>query len=161
MQAETQAHIETIKTAIDLLRKLPRTIYGKPIEVLAAGVDVDLGDLPMKVVNAGYIEDRRKLAQFFSASDVTLAPSLAKTFSNTVHESLSCGTTVAGFKTGAIPEMAQGDRGSATDLGDIIGLAEIVQRVLSREDKRVEACHAFVLNHMIPSLLDRNIRIFS
>ena len=52
-----------------------------------------------------YIDDDSLLAQYYSASDIFLYPSLADTFGLVAAESLSCGTPVVTFNTGGIPEL--------------------------------------------------------
>ena len=79
----------------------------------------------------GYINDNQKLAVAYSAPDVVIVPSLEETFSNTTAESISCGTPVVGFKTGAIPDMAQdGVTGYTVEIGDVEGLAEGIYKTL-------------------------------
>ncbi|XPS86532.1 glycosyl transferase, family I [Desulfosarcina variabilis str. Montpellier] len=53
----------------------------------------------------GYIRDRFLLAQYYSASDIFLFPSLAETFCNSVLEAMACGTPPVAFQVGAIPEL--------------------------------------------------------
>jgi len=54
-----------------------------------------------------YLDDDSLLAQYYSAADLFLYPSLADTFGLVVAESLSCGTPVVTFKTGGIPEILE------------------------------------------------------
>lgn len=55
----------------------------------------------------GTISDDEKLALCYSAADVFLAPSLEDNLPNTVMESLACGTPLAAFTTGGIPDMVK------------------------------------------------------
>ena len=55
----------------------------------------------------GTISDDEKLALCYSAADVFLAPSLEDNLPNTVMESLACGTPLAAFATGGIPDMVK------------------------------------------------------
>ena len=55
----------------------------------------------------GTISDDEKLALCYSAADVFLAPSLEDNLPNTVMESLACGTPIAAFTTGGIPDMVK------------------------------------------------------
>ena len=55
----------------------------------------------------GTISDDQKLALCYSAADVFLAPSLEDNLPNTVMESLACGTPLAAFATGGIPDMVK------------------------------------------------------
>ncbi len=93
------------------------------IELFAANYDIDpdkveliifgnrneenVPDFPIKATFLGTISDDEKLALCYSAADVFLAPSLEDNLPNTVMESLACGTPVAAFRTGGIPDMVQ------------------------------------------------------
>jgi len=93
------------------------------IELLAENYDIDpdkmelivfgnrdeknVPDFPIRTSFLGTISDDEKLALCYSAADVFLAPSLEDNLPNTVMESLACGTPVAAFRTGGIPDMVQ------------------------------------------------------
>jgi glycosyltransferase involved in cell wall biosynthesis len=62
---------------------------------------------PIHTTFLGTISDDEKLALCYSAADVFLAPSLEDNLPNTVMESLSCGTPLAAFTTGGIPDMVK------------------------------------------------------
>ncbi|WP_040484519.1 glycosyltransferase [Lyngbya aestuarii] len=80
----------------------------------------------------GYINDNEKLAIAYSAADVVVVPSLEETFSNTTAESISCGTPVVGFQTGAIPDMVKdGVTGYTFPVGDVKGLAKGIYATLT------------------------------
>ena len=71
-------------------------------------------------LSAGFINDNAELAKHYSAMDILLVPSKEETFSNTTAESISCGTPVLGFATGAIPDFAiEGLSGCSVPIGDI------------------------------------------
>jgi len=62
-------------------------------------------EFPIHTTFLGTISDDEKLALCYSAADVFLAPSLEDNLPNTVMESLACGTPLAAFTTGGIPDM--------------------------------------------------------
>jgi glycosyltransferase involved in cell wall biosynthesis len=64
-------------------------------------------EFPIHTTFLGTIADDEKLALCYSAADVFLAPSLEDNLPNTVMESLSCGTPLAAFTTGGIPDMVK------------------------------------------------------
>ena len=64
-------------------------------------------EFPIQTTFLGTISDDEKLALCYSAADVFLAPSLEDNLPNTVMESLSCGTPLAAFTTGGIPDMVK------------------------------------------------------
>lgn len=67
-------------------------------------------DLPMafkhiEVSFIGYVNDNKALANLYSQADVMVVPSLSENLSNTIMESLSCGTPVVGFNIGGNGDM--------------------------------------------------------
>lgn len=83
----------------------------------------------------GYINDNQRLARAYSAADLVVVPSLEETFSNTTAEAIACGVPVAGFRTGAIPDLAvEGVTGYTYEPGDVVGLAEGIVKVLTGMD---------------------------
>ena len=64
-------------------------------------------DLPLKTSFLGILNDDCKLALAYAAADLFLAPSLYDNLPNTVMESLACGTPVAAFSVGGIPDLVE------------------------------------------------------
>jgi len=54
-----------------------------------------------------YVSDENVLAQYYSAADLFIYPSLADNCPLVVLESLACGTPIVSFNTGGIPELIQ------------------------------------------------------
>lgn len=79
----------------------------------------------------GYISDPAKMAAFYRASDVYVTTSLEENLPTTIMESLACGTPVAAFRVGGIPEMiVHRETGVLADSGDAAGLAAEVKNLL-------------------------------
>jgi glycosyltransferase involved in cell wall biosynthesis len=53
----------------------------------------------------GYLQDELSQIMLYSAADVLVAPSMQENLSNTVMESLACGTPVVAFDIGGMPDM--------------------------------------------------------
>lgn len=83
----------------------------------------------------GYIDSNDDLAMAYSCADVIVVPSLEETFSNTTGEAISCGVPVAGFRTGAIADLAlNGKTGHTSIPGDVTGLAAGITALLTGPD---------------------------
>jgi len=96
----------------------------------------------------GYIKDNEHLSVAYSAADVVVVPSLEETFSNTTAESISCGTPVVGFKTGAIPDMVQdGVTGYTFQVGDVEGLAKGIYMTLTGNSMS-QNCREYAENNL-------------
>jgi len=64
-------------------------------------------DFGMESIFVGTMADDLSLALLYSAADVFVAPSRQENLSNTVMESLSCGTPVVAFSIGGMPDMIE------------------------------------------------------
>jgi glycosyltransferase involved in cell wall biosynthesis len=62
-------------------------------------------DLGLKVHYMGHLHDEISQVLLYSAADVLVAPSMQENLSNTVMESLACGTPVVAFNIGGMPDM--------------------------------------------------------
>lgn len=90
--------------------------------------------LPVYVL--GKIDDPRSLAQVYSACDLLLVTSMIDNFPSVVLESLACGTPVAAFRTGGIPDMVeQSQTGILSDPGATDDLAEQIAGLLKKTDE--------------------------
>ncbi len=61
--------------------------------------------LPFKTNFLGKINEINKIVECYNSADVFVAPSIEDNLPNTVMESLACGTPVAAFDIGGIPDM--------------------------------------------------------
>lgn len=143
-----------IKGAVEferMLKRLAREVVAEDVLVICAGRRQISIDAPFEIRQLGHIADKNRLAAFFSAADVTVIPSLEETFSNTALESIACGTPIAGFRTGAIGEFAQGGRGRSAPVGDVTALALAVRDVLADAEicPRAEN-HAYAVHNHAP-----------
>lgn len=91
--------------AITLLNQDKAAVEG--VEILMFGKSSgDLSHLfPIKLHNIDFVSSMQTLVELYSAAHLFAISSLQDTFPTTVMESMLCGTPVAGFRTGGIPEM--------------------------------------------------------
>jgi glycosyltransferase involved in cell wall biosynthesis len=80
---------------------------GSRIEILLFGKSV--GDVekifPLKTRHMGKVNSVKDMVDIYCMADVYVNPSLQESFGYTVLESMSCGTPVVGFRSGAISEI--------------------------------------------------------
>jgi glycosyltransferase involved in cell wall biosynthesis len=96
-------------------------------------------ELPARIRqrHLGRLHEERSLAAAYSAADVFVIPSLEDNLPNTVLESLACGTPVAGFAAGGIPDMVRpGETGGLVPTGDAAALARLIERLLDDPEAR-------------------------
>ncbi|HPV30945.1 MAG TPA: glycosyltransferase family 4 protein [Bacteroidales bacterium] len=107
-------------------------------------------------LNLGNVSSDRLLALVYNAADCFVIPSSEDNLPNTVLEAMSCGTPVAGFAVGGIPEMvASGSTGILAEHGDIVGLSNAVRTILTQKTLREtmsRACREAVLKEYTPEL---------
>lgn len=83
------------------------------------------------VFSLGKINDERLMALAYSAADLFVIPSIEDNLPNTVIESLACGTPVAGFRIGGVPDMViPGQNGLLCEEIGPVELAATIEKAL-------------------------------
>ena len=89
------------------LHKLPQ-YYAHPVRLLVFGASEGVASIDTYPVQyLGRLHDDVALRLAYCAADVFVCPSREENFPYTVMESLSCGTPVAAFAVGGIPDMVE------------------------------------------------------
>ena len=82
-------------------------------------------------IHLGHTSDERLLSVVYSAADAFVIPTRQDNLPATVLESLACGTPVAGFDVGGVPEMVRpGVTGELAPAEDVEGLTAAILRVV-------------------------------
>ena len=92
---------------MESLRIMSESDWGNQVElvILGAAHPETSPDFGMKVHYIGNLHDSISQVMLYSAVDVVVSPSMQENLSNTVMESLSCGTPVVAFDIGGMPDM--------------------------------------------------------
>ena len=92
---------------VQALEKMSQAGWGSKTELIVIGASMPENppDLGMKVHYMGYLHDEISQVLLYSAADAVVAPSMQENLSNTVMESLACGTPVVAFNIGGMPDM--------------------------------------------------------
>lgn len=112
-------------------------IAGMPIDIVGPIADEDYFNaeiLPRLCQQATYLghKDHDQLCELIGRASVALVtPCWEEPFGLVVTEALSCGTPVAGFARGALPEIIDDATGRLARPGDANGLAKAAQQCLS------------------------------
>jgi glycosyltransferase involved in cell wall biosynthesis len=107
----------------------------RSLHVVTFGNDVSDIFTADQVIHMGQVQDRRKMAMLYNAADVFVAPSRMENLANTVLESLACGTPVAAFAIGGMPDMIDHHvNGALADPYDTGKLAEAISWALDHRD---------------------------
>lgn len=124
-------HIKGGWYVAELAKRMPEITF------LVVGSRTPVENLPDNVVDIGRVEDQKKLAEYYSAADITLLTSKKETFSMVTAESLCCGTPVVGFKAGAPEQIALQEYSSFVEYGDLESLEVHLRKwlLLSKNNK--------------------------
>ena len=92
---------------VQALEKMVQAGWGSKTELVIIGASKPENppDMGMKVHYMGHMHDEISQVLLYSAADVVVAPSMQENLSNTVMESLACGTPVVAFDIGGMPDM--------------------------------------------------------
>ena len=121
----------------DLLKEAIRDMGGvRNLHLITLGSG-DLEGVSVPHTHLGHVFNDNLLSFAYSAADVFVIPSLMDNLPNVVIESMACGTPVAGFATGGIPEMVRpGQTGELAPTGDVRALREAIESLLLRDSYR-------------------------
>lgn len=99
--------LEDENKGFSYLKEALKYIPNTDVELLVYGTNEDLQryDLSIAARSLGYINNEKMMALLYNAADVTIVPSLSENLSNTIMESLSCGTPVVAFHIGGNSDM--------------------------------------------------------
>lgn len=130
-----------IKGHTELMAALRRLHARRPdlalVLVMASDAPAVTEPVPFVVHRIPRLEGTDALRQFYNAMDIVAVPSLEETFSNTCLEALACGTPVAGFATGVLPEvLADGRLGACAPLGCVDALSAAIEDLATRRFDR-------------------------
>jgi glycosyltransferase involved in cell wall biosynthesis len=127
----------------DALKLAANDLAGTELLVAGKAHPDLLRSLPLPVRPLGSLGEAG-MRTAYQAADAFVIPSLEENLPNTVLESLACGTPVAGFRTGGIPEMVdEGRNGNLAATGDVAGLAHAVRAILLHPDPQQLAVGAW------------------
>jgi len=123
-------------------------------------------DIPIPIHFFGRIQDEISLALINGAVDVLVIPSFMDNFPNTILEALSCGTPVAGFRVGGIPEMVDHQsNGFLADPKDPGGLAYGIDWILSNDLRwnslTIQARRSVLENYDQKSVAEKYLALYS
>jgi len=92
---------------VEALNTLKASQPEASIEVALFGKNkhFDVGLLPFPVHQLGLITSQTELVEIYSMADITVSPSVEDNLPNIIMESMACGTPVAAFNTGGIPDL--------------------------------------------------------
>lgn len=126
---------------VDALAQLPGRIPADDLVFLVFGAKESplLEKIPFRVINLGFIREKKELAQYYAASTAFVLPSLEDNLPNTVLESLACGTPVVAFNIGGISDMIEHEKnGLLVEETNVNLLANALERMVKMPEEQYQ-----------------------
>ena len=149
---------------VEALHRLPPDIATHLLVFDARG---QLGELTdrYRILELGWVEDGRRMAEALTAADVFVTPSLAESFGMMALEAMACGTAVVASEGTAMTETIRPPRaGLCVPPRDAVALAQALAALLA-DDARREAMGAagrdiVESEYSDATYLDRHLRLY-
>lgn len=122
---------------VEALHLLKQQTGDAPVQMVIFGKNkhFNTATLPFKVKELSIINAESDLAEIYSAADVFVSPSLEDNLPNMIMESLACGTPVAAFNLGGIPDLIDHQQnGYLAEYKSAADLAAGIRHLLFSED---------------------------
>lgn len=109
-----------IRKGIYVLKEVLNQLENKEnIRLITIGEKSGIQISGIETIELGFLTDKRRIKEVYTASDAFLLPSMAENFPNTIIESLLSGTPVIASNVGGIPEQVNDKNGILVDLNNI------------------------------------------
>jgi glycosyltransferase involved in cell wall biosynthesis len=121
---------------INYILSLARATIGEGVFFVGIGRMADPHINNLKII--GYINNSKKLAEFYGLSDLFIFPSVAETFSLVLLEVMASGLPVIGFDIPAFREVVDATTGILVPVKNQLALNEAVPSLLRDKNKIIE-----------------------
>lgn len=124
---------------VQALKSLPESLYRDCVLLVFGETSEEiLRQVPMPVVDLGYLKNDRLKAIAYSAADLLLNSSRAESFGLVVLESIACGTPVVSFEVGGVGDLVRpGMTGVLVKADDPVLLGEQVVEFFADKQQAV------------------------
>lgn len=100
-------NISNHRKGFDLLLPVVQSLKHRTDISFAAIGEIDRSLKQSNIIELGFIQNEKKLAEIYAAADAVIIPSREDNFPNVMLEAFACGTPVIGFPVGGIPEVVK------------------------------------------------------
>lgn len=123
----------------DYLLQIPDKLNDNEVLVMLGLTNEQVKSLPKeKCIGITYTNSIQELAEYYSAADVFINPTLEDNFPTTNIESLACGTPIVTFKTGGSVEVIDENTGFVVEQGDVARMLDAVRTILKQGKKHYQ-----------------------
>ena len=114
--------------------------------------DLDfISDLPINVVQTGFLSDDNTIAKAYNACDTFLMTSIAESFGQVVSEAMACGKPCVGFPTGGVLDLIRHkETGFLTKQYNAVDLKEGIEWLFAdceRYNRLSQSCRSQIVEH--------------
>jgi glycosyltransferase involved in cell wall biosynthesis len=148
------------------LRQLPEEVRDKTVLLLVGGNGTDISAAAgIPSINLGIIAEPERMATAYGAADLFVSPTRGEAFSLVLAEAMACGTPLAAFDVGGVPDLVRpGVTGHLAPPEDAADLGRGIAELLRDEPRRRELgrnCSAIALaEYSASSVTARHIQLY-
>lgn len=131
----------------DYLLQIPDKLNDDEVLVMLGLTDEQVYSLPKeKCIGITYTNSVQELAEYYSAADVFINPTLEDNFPTTNIEALACGTPIVTFQTGGSVEVIDENTGFVVEQGNLNAMLDSMRIIL---DKKKDSYRNYCRNKAI------------
>lgn len=129
------------KKGLDVFLELARRLNPEQYRIVLVGTDAMTDRmLPEEIISVHRTQDRKELAEIYSAADLFVNPTREENYPTVNMESIACGTPVLTFRTGGSPEILNEVTGSVVDCDNIDAMEREIIRICMEKEFAEAAC---------------------
>lgn len=118
-----------------IARRYPEAKKDITLLSFGKGNEKVLSNIPFQCYNARLVTDEKLMVKIYSCADVFVLPSLDEKISNSILESLSCGTPCVTFNTGTMGEVIEHCKnGMLAEPYSVEDLASCIEKIIFAQD---------------------------
>lgn len=140
--------------------KLAEMLKGENVKIIVAGSYPKNLKVPDNILLLGKVSDQNRLAELYSAADITVIASKRETFSMVCSESLCCGTPVVGFKAGGPETISLAEYSRFVKYGDLNALYESVSYFLDNVQGTDKTAKAAAKTYGSKTMTEKYIEVY-
>lgn len=141
--------------------ELAKKFKGQNVKFILIGVKDLKEKFDDNIIALGRTSNQVELAEYYSMADIVVLTSERETYSLVCAESLSCGTPVLGFKSGAPEQISLQDYSEFVEYGDLPTLKIMLQKMfLADYYDDYEISHLAIEEYSILKMLNRYLIIY-
>ena len=129
------ANVWSARKGYDDILQLRKMLNEGYIIVLVGLTKEQLADLPEGMIGILRTQNASELAEIYSAADVFVNPSYEETMGLVTAEAIACGTPAVVYDQTAVPEVVDSNSGIIVKAGDIYGLRNAIDYILSHKER--------------------------